>query len=80
MSRRCRLQINDSGSWRNLLVLDLDTAPHHGQAALDAAAEMVRLADPGDQRTRLRLVVADSLATPLLHWSAAAGWQPVEER
>lgn len=74
MARPCKLQINDSGSWRNLVALDLDTAPHHGQAACDAAAEMVLQANPRS-RARLRLAVADSQATPLMHWTAAGGWK-----
>lgn len=73
MARPCRLQINDSGSWRNLVGLDLDTAPEHGHAALQAAADLVLQANPST-RARLRLVVADPLATPLMHWTAAQGW------
>lgn len=73
MSRPCKLQINTSGAWRDVLRLDLDDVVDHG-ALQAAAADLVRIADPTG-RTSLRITVADSLQTTLVRWDAKNGWR-----
>lgn len=73
MNRPCKLQINTSGAWRDLLKFDIDTVD--SDALQDAAADLVRAADPTD-RTSLRITMADSLQTVLLRWDAMRGWRP----
>jgi len=72
MSRPCKLQINTSGAWRDLLKFDIDTVD--SDALQDAAADLVRAADPTD-RTSLRITMADSLQTTLIRWDAEHGWR-----
>lgn len=73
MGRPCKLQINTSGAWRDVLRLDLDDVVDHG-ALQDAAADLVRIADPSG-RTSLRITVADSLQTTIVRWDAKNGWR-----
>jgi hypothetical protein len=71
MSRPCKLQINSTGAWRDVLRFDIDLIDH--EAMQIAAANLVLLADP-DSRTTLRIVIADALQTVLVHWDAKKGW------
>ena len=71
MSRPCKLQINTKGAWRDALSFDIDQVD--AEALQVAAANLLVIADPLG-RTTLRIVMADSLQTALLHWTAAKGW------
>lgn len=73
MSRPCKLQINTSGAWRDLLRFDIDTID--ADALQVAAAELVSIADP-EGRTTLRITMADSLQSVIVRWDAKKGWQP----
>lgn len=73
MSRPCKLQINTSGAWRDLLRFDIDTID--ADALQVAAAELVSIADP-EGRTTLRITIADSLQSVIVRWDAKKGWQP----
>lgn len=73
MSRPCKLQINTSGAWRDLLKFNIDAID--SDALQVAAAELVGIADP-EGRTSLRITMADCLQTALVHWDAKRGWCP----
>lgn len=71
MARPCKLQINTSGAWRDVLRFDLDEVD--AEALQVAAANLVVIADPGG-RTGLRLSTADAFQTALIRWDAKKGW------
>ena len=71
MSRPCKLQINSSGAWRDLLRFDIDQVDDG--ALQDAAATLIEIADPTG-RTTLRICTADALPAPLVYWGAKSGW------
>ncbi len=73
MTRPCKLQINQTGAWRDVVRFDLDGVD---EVALTAtASHLVQIADPAG-RTTLRIVVADVYAAPLLRWDREKGWRP----
>lgn len=74
MSRPCKLQINNSGAWRDVLRFDLDAVD--AEVLQIKAAELVCIADPTG-RTNLRITLADSLQTTLVRWDAGKGWVDV---
>jgi len=71
MSRPCKLQINTSGAWRDVLRFDLDEVD--AEALQVAAANLIIIADP-DGRTSLRIATADAFQRALIRWDAAKGW------
>jgi hypothetical protein len=71
MGRPCKLQINSSGAWRDVLRFDIDAG--NDQAIQEAAAHLVALADPGG-RTGLRIAIADAYQTVLVRWDQQKGW------
>nr|WP_295782148.1 hypothetical protein [Rhodoferax sp.] len=71
MSRPCKLQLNAKGAWREVLAFDIDQVDVEELQV--AAANLVLIADLS-RRTSLRVVMADGLQTPLLHWTAKHGW------
>lgn len=72
MSRPCKLQINTTGAWRDVLRFDID-AVDAGALQL-AASELVGIADP-EGKASLRITMADSLQTTLVRWDAKNGWR-----
>lgn len=71
MSRPCKLQINTAGAWRDVLRFDLDVV--NDEDVQVAAAQLLLAADP-DSRASLRIVMDDSLQTPLVRWNTKKGW------
>lgn len=71
MTRPCKLQINQSGAWRDAIRFDLDDVDV--EALQVAAANLVQIAAPSG-RTTLRIATADSLPMPLISWTAQKGW------
>jgi hypothetical protein len=72
MSRPCKLQFNDSGSWRNVLRFDADTTDVG--AIQEHAANLVLDANP-KSRTTLRIAVDDAMSHCLRQWDATRGWR-----
>ncbi|SDO77566.1 hypothetical protein SAMN05216303_102324 [Rhodoferax sp. OV413] len=64
-----KLQVNDSGSWRNVIRFD---AADDAQcvAITEAAATLGRAAS----RATFRIAMDDALQLPLLHWTREKGW------
>lgn len=71
MSRPCKLQINNSGAWRDVVRFDIDA--QDAEAIQAAAVNLVVLADPGG-KTSLRIATADAFQTALVRWDAKKGW------
>ena len=71
MSRPCKLQLNSSGAWRDLLRFDIDGVDC--EVLQIKAAELLTVADPAG-RISLRITMADDRQTALLHWTAKNGW------
>lgn len=70
--RNVKLQLNNKGAWRDVLPFDINAV--NSDEVQDAAAQLVRAADPSGN-TRLRIVIADSLQTALARWDATHGWK-----
>lgn len=69
VSKPVKLQVNDSGSWRNVIRFD---AAHDMQCAeVLAAAEMLGKAA---QRSTFRVAMDDALQLPLMYWTREKGW------
>lgn len=77
MSRPCKLQINTTGAWRDLLRFDIDEVD--GNEVQHAAQELINAANPKG-RTTLRITMADSLQSVIAHWDAEKGWRPYDHR
>ena len=74
MARPAMLQINQAGSWRNVIHFDVDTANY--DAMEDAAANLVLLADGPDSTATLRTVNPTTQPpTALRRWNAREGWR-----
>lgn len=71
MSRPCKLQINSSGAWRDVLRFDIDSVDV--EALQVAAVNLVLLADPKGNTT-LRISTADAFQTALIRWDSKRGW------
>ena len=71
MTRPCKLQINSSGAWRDVLRFDIDAVD--SVALMDAATNLLVIADP-DGRATLRIAAADSFQQALTRWDAKNGW------
>jgi len=71
MARPCKLQINSSGAWRDVLRFDLDETDV--EALQVAAANLVLIANGGG-KTGLRITAADAFQTALIRWDAKKGW------
>lgn len=71
MSRPCKLQINNSGAWRDVVRFDIDA--QDAEAIQAAAVNLVVLADPTG-RTSLRIATADAFQKALIRWDAKKGW------
>jgi hypothetical protein len=66
-ARPCKLQVNTTGAWRN--VLDFDA--RNGDQIMAHAAHLFAWAGP---KTTLR-IIAPSDTAPLMTWSPDAGWR-----
>lgn len=71
MPRPCKLQINSTGAWRDVLKFDIDAVD--SVALMDAASNLLAIADP-DGRMALRIATADAFQTALIRWEAKKGW------
>lgn len=69
--RMVKLQINNSGAWRDVVHFDIDA--QDAEAIQVAAVNLVVLADPAG-RSSLRIATADALQTALVRWDAKKGW------
>ena len=70
-TRPCRLQVNTTGAWRN--VLDFDAG--NGDEVMEQAAQLFALA-PG---AKLRIMGDASDTAPLMTWSTESGWRKWRE-
>ena len=66
--RLCKLQINTAGAWRDICKFDCDA---HGDAIQRLAPPLAELVG-----ATLRICIADSLNSALMHWDAERGWRP----
>ena len=71
MSRPCKLQINSTGAWRDMLQFDIDQVD--AEVVQIKAAELVIVANP-ESRTTLRIVTGDGMQTALVRWDVKKGW------
>ena len=71
MTRPCKLQINSTGAWRDVLRFDIDAVD--SIALMDAASNLLVIAYP-DGKTTLRISAADAFQTALIRWDAKRGW------
>ncbi len=71
MRRLCKLQINQAGSWRDMLRFDLNAVD--SEALQIAAVNLMIVGDPNGQ-AKLRITTDDSLQNVLIHWDAKKGW------
>ena len=71
MSRPCKLQINSTGAWRDMLQFDIDQVD--AEVVQIKAAELVIVANP-ENRTTLRIVTCDGMQTALVRWDVKKGW------
>jgi len=74
MTRPCKLQINSSGAWRDVLRFDIDAVD--SVALMDAASNLLVIADP-DGKVALRIATADAFQSALVRWEAKKGWVDV---
>lgn len=75
MTRPAKLQVNQSGSWRDALRFDVDAVSDNNMYLfLNAAAEMVR--STGQAGTTMRIVSDQSPPKRVLYWTAKSGWKP----
>lgn len=72
MTRPAKLQINQSGAWRDVLRFDIDQLVNEA-AFLEAADKMMR--STGSMKT-MRIVSDESLPGRLMYWNAEHGWKP----
>lgn len=71
MTRPVKLQINNSGAWRDMFRFDLDSVD--AEAVQTAAVQLVEAVDHTG-RTSLRICIANAEQTRLIHWNAEKGW------
>jgi hypothetical protein len=71
MPRPCKLQINSTGAWRDVLRFDIDQVD--SVALMDAASNLLVVADP-DGKATLRIATADTFQHALTRWDAEKGW------
>ncbi len=75
MTRPCRLELNNSGSWKVIGRFDASDE-EHTSLVLDAAEELIKTLNngaPARQCSSLRVSIDDSLADVLLRWTADRG-------
>lgn len=72
-ARPLLLQVNENGSWRNVLRFDLVDHVDVQRAAVD----LFGWAENAD-KLGLRVVIPEAYPVVLLHWSAARGWVQVD--
>lgn len=72
-TRPVRLELNNSGSWKQLASFDAAD----GEAADKARAAGQLLGELGGERTTLRICTAEVLPIVLVRWTAAKGWTEV---
>lgn len=65
--RICKLQINQTGAWRDVCRFDVD---EHGDAIQQHAPLLAAVV-----HATLRIVIADSFNTTLLRWAPETGWR-----
>jgi hypothetical protein len=63
------LQVNTSGAWRNVIGFDAGKDVECAEV-MGAAQTLGRIS-----KAKFRVVIKDSLQTPLLHWTPEAGWK-----
>jgi hypothetical protein len=75
MTRPAKLQVNQSGAWRDMLRFDVDAVSDNSMYLfLKAAAEMVR--STGQTGTTMRIVSDEVTPKRVLSWTAKTGWKP----
>lgn len=74
MSCPAKLQINQSGAWRDVLRFDIDQLVDEKQF-LAVAAELVEYSGQ-EATTTMRIVTDEPLPGCIAHWSADGGWKP----
>lgn len=84
MSRHCRLELNNSGSWKLLGTFDAsrtDAADRIMNAAAELAAALNERDSGRAALCRLRVSTDDALPVALMYWTdAAGGWKEVPAR
>lgn len=82
MQKPCRLELNNSGSWKLLGRFDA-ADEEQGALVMDAAEDLVRTLhnseDPKGCAT-LRLSIDDALQEVLARWSIEGGWRDAKTR
>ena len=76
LAKPCRLEINNSGSWKTLGHFDAANELH-AQTIMNSAEELVKLLNQGNTIKRwptLRISMDDGLASVLMHWTVERGW------
>ncbi len=63
-----KLDVNTSGSWKNVLLFDA-SSEQTNQSVMDAAAALGRIA-----KCKFRIAIADAVSTPLMYWTDREGW------
>jgi len=71
MTCPCKLQINSTGAWRDVLRFDIDAVDT--VALMDAASTLLLIADP-DGHASLRIATADAHQRARVRWDAKKGW------
>lgn len=73
MAHKVKIQLNDSGAWKDMIAIDRDQV-NIGVAML-LAHELIKYVNPPGSRLTGRLVIADIQPVPVLaYWDANAGW------
>lgn len=72
MTRPAKLQINQSGAWRDVMRFDIDKIDE--ALFLEGAGAMVR--NSGQDRTTMRIVTDEPIPGLLTYWKADRGWMP----
>jgi hypothetical protein len=67
-----KLQVNTSGAWRDVIGFDAGSDVECTEV-MRAAETLGRIS-----KAKFRVVIKDSLQTPLLHWTPEAGWKEVK--
>lgn len=75
MSKPCRLEINNSGSWKVLGRFDA-ADEYHSDMVMEAAADLIKVLNDGAEPRRcasLRISTDDGLGAVLMRWTAERG-------
>lgn len=77
MRKPCRLELNNSGSWKVLGRFDA-ADDEQTSLVLDAAEDLIKTLHNSEDARRcptLRVSIDDALQTVLLRWSLEGGWR-----